>query len=1192
MVANTGYEPVTDGRSGPPSTVRVQVLGPFGVTKGGRVLPLGGPRQRMLLARLVIAAPRRVSAASLVHDIWGTEHGSDGRPALKTAVNRLRTALGADAIASFATGYGFALPPECIDAVRFERHYEIALGLAESESESEAEPALEELETGMGLWRGQPYEEFADDDWARDEVVRLDAIRRAAEELALELRLRAGAAHTTIADLVRLSLEHPWNEHIVLRHMTALYEAGRAREALDVGGNFTRRLRDDVGLAPSHLVLELERSILDHTVGRESSARIIPLSEVAVGRALQIPASLEVRTEEVACVGRDREISTLRSFVLDPRSAIPNRVALVHGPAGIGKTRVFKELARAAVENGIAVFYGAGRPADAGPYGAVVDAIRPAYDDIDRVLSGPEADALAPMFGPTPEHPQTDSSAASDVRRLEVFDATATALRLAARGHATLLILDDLQWVDPSAIALLRHFLSDEQLDDVCIVLGMRDDELPDYLCEWLDDVRVSPSFRDVPLVALDPPMADALTDVLVRRSSSKADRALTTRVRSFGEGNPFMIAELVRDHGERGKDESGQLPDRSVSSSASPIERLLGARLDRLSPGALEILSFASVIGTRFDREILSAGAAVTGAELESACSRLVDVGILVEPAGDEGMLAFTHALLHDAVYGRLDPARRRATHLEVLAAADRLGAVLRHSERARHAFAALPEVGAEFAVTTAIAAGDEAMRSAAYEDAVAVFERAYQVAADDSVDARLTVVVLSSLADAYAAARRPELARESFVAAFDAAERLDDPALLAAVIIGHAQFGLDLNDVARQLERAGRVLTLLPLDEHALRVRLHCWLAWQLVYGSHPYDAATHVDAAMAEAGLTGRPGFLAAALQLRHAYLVATQADLHDRIEIGDRIRTIRRGASRADGALIGGASIFEDYLELGQIDQMRAALAEYRRLADRMVRPYQMWSARSIRAALALWEGELGSVALLVSDAASVGAEFGIAVAPRAVALQQMLLAWELDELGRYIPILSALSVGDAQQASWIAVLALAHVVNGEHERAADLVETLRALIADESQPSVGMTLAVLGAEVAAALGSEPLARSTLPNLERMSGRIRIVPTAVGSLGPVDRYRALALSTIGNSAAAIDVVGRARRLAGDRGSPLWAGRCAIDEARLLRRRGRPEDEPRVRALVTEATEIGRRHGSRLLERLAGELDSPVA
>ena len=121
-----------------------------------------------------------------------------------------------------------------------------------------------------------------------------------------------------------------------------------------------------------------------------------------------------------------------------------------------------------------------------------------------------------------------------------------TALRSAARGQGTLLIIDDLQWVDPSTVALLRHLLDQDDPADLSIVLGMRDDAVPEFLREWLDEEDEKGRVRNLPLRKLEPDESEALARALLVRWSLTTDRELIARVRAFSDGNPYFVTEQI----------------------------------------------------------------------------------------------------------------------------------------------------------------------------------------------------------------------------------------------------------------------------------------------------------------------------------------------------------------------------------------------------------------------------------------------------------------------------------------------------------------------------------------------------------------------------------------------------------------------------------------------------------------------
>ena len=101
-------------------TLQFRVLGPLEVDAGGGPIPLGGPKQRAVLAHLLIRANQLVPAETLVDEIWGEEPPEKARNIIQTYVSHLRKALGHDRIQSHAPGYRLRLDPSELDAARFD----------------------------------------------------------------------------------------------------------------------------------------------------------------------------------------------------------------------------------------------------------------------------------------------------------------------------------------------------------------------------------------------------------------------------------------------------------------------------------------------------------------------------------------------------------------------------------------------------------------------------------------------------------------------------------------------------------------------------------------------------------------------------------------------------------------------------------------------------------------------------------------------------------------------------------------------------------------------------------------------------------------------------------------------------------------------------------------------------------------
>jgi DNA-binding SARP family transcriptional activator len=145
--------------------MEVLVLGPIAVRVDGRELPIGGPRQRRLLAALVRGDGRVVSTGQLVDAVWGDEAQppAAAERTLQSYVSRLRSALGDGQVIGEAGGYRLDLLERAVDADRF------ASLVAEASSAAPLQ-ALALLDEALALWRGPAYAEFAHEDWARPGV--------------------------------------------------------------------------------------------------------------------------------------------------------------------------------------------------------------------------------------------------------------------------------------------------------------------------------------------------------------------------------------------------------------------------------------------------------------------------------------------------------------------------------------------------------------------------------------------------------------------------------------------------------------------------------------------------------------------------------------------------------------------------------------------------------------------------------------------------------------------------------------------------------------------------------------------------------------------------------------------------------------------------------------------------------------
>src|SRR5205823_3538088 len=144
------------GEYGPGMEFRV--LGTLEILERGGRVPLGGPKQRLVLAHLLIHANRVVATDSLIDDIWGDEPPDAARSALQAYVSRLRKALGPGRLEGRPPGYLLTTAPDEIDALRFER----LVRQARDRLGTDPKGSAQLLDDAFSLWRGKPLADLAD----------------------------------------------------------------------------------------------------------------------------------------------------------------------------------------------------------------------------------------------------------------------------------------------------------------------------------------------------------------------------------------------------------------------------------------------------------------------------------------------------------------------------------------------------------------------------------------------------------------------------------------------------------------------------------------------------------------------------------------------------------------------------------------------------------------------------------------------------------------------------------------------------------------------------------------------------------------------------------------------------------------------------------------------------------------------
>jgi DNA-binding SARP family transcriptional activator len=237
----------------------VRILGPLHVETTNGPLTISAPKQRVLLAILALHRGHSVGMEVLIDSLWGDDPPRSANKTLQTYISGLRRLLPADTLRTVPGGYELNLAPEDFDVDIFERCLKSARLAREAGQGSTARDLLEE---GLALWRGSALGDLATEIHGLSAAQRLDELRREALEDLHGVRMEAGNDSGLVADLEAAVSEEPLRERRWAQLMTVLYRNGRQADALRTYRRLQEHLDDELGIAPSAKVAQLERAIL------------------------------------------------------------------------------------------------------------------------------------------------------------------------------------------------------------------------------------------------------------------------------------------------------------------------------------------------------------------------------------------------------------------------------------------------------------------------------------------------------------------------------------------------------------------------------------------------------------------------------------------------------------------------------------------------------------------------------------------------------------------------------------------------------------------------------------------------------------------------------------------------------------------------------------------------------------------
>ncbi len=286
--------------------------------EGNGSISLGGPKQRAVLAHLLLRANHLVPTDVLIDEVWGEEPPETARNALQSYASHLRKALGPDRLEGSRAGYRLHAEPIEVDAARFQSILRDARRLLPIDPTA----AIGAFNHALDLWRGPAYADLATETSLQAEAARLEEQRLGALEERIEAQLTVGQHAEVIGELEGLIARHPLRERFWGQLMLALYRAGRQGEALAAYQRAREILADELGVDPSRELRGMHERILAQSpeldpggeplrgyrllerLGESGSGVVYRATQPNVGREVAVRVVHEHRANDPAFVRR------------------------------------------------------------------------------------------------------------------------------------------------------------------------------------------------------------------------------------------------------------------------------------------------------------------------------------------------------------------------------------------------------------------------------------------------------------------------------------------------------------------------------------------------------------------------------------------------------------------------------------------------------------------------------------------------------------------------------------------------------------------------------------------------------------------------------------------------------------------------------------------------------------------------
>jgi len=903
--------------------------------------------------------------------------------------------------------------------------------------------------------------------------------------------------------------------------------------------------------------------------GRERAAAVRPPP----------PAPAPGRRDRRPVVGRIEQLNELLT-ALEDALAGRGSIVLLTGETGIGKTTLARSLAEHAERRGLSAVWGTGWSAGdaAPPYWHWVQVVRSLAHRTDgpELLRGvgPAAGwltAIAPdLAAELPDAPSAPASSGVEEGSFRIYDALVRLLERAARTSALVVVLDDLHFADEASLLALAFIAHVVRGTRVLIVGTYRGEELEHSL------VRESVGWGNT--ISLEGLAADHVGTLIGARTGDVPPSALVERIHEVTSGNPLFVSELLNL-----LEAQGRLQDPFIASSALPlptgIRDAIAQRLQPLPPLGREALSVGAVIGTSFRASTVAAAAGIAPRQLLPLLDQAAQLGLL-RPQGElaDGY-TFSHGLVQATLYEALARGQRCTLHAAIGEALERSYDVVAGeglAEIAHHFLEAAPAGDAARAVRYARLAAEQATRTFAYEQAVTLYTRA--LAYVDPAQAGDRIRLLQALGEAQMRTGDTQAARTTLQRAADVARAHDDPEGLARAALASSIWGLSLGidepllrlaeEAAARLEDAGS-----PQLLASVKGLLATELYWSDAVARRHRLAGEALSLARTERERLQTTESLRTLAYVLGRYLLArwgpdsAEQDFALSDELLDHSYELRDGELEI---LIRNWRI-SVLLEMGQFAAVDQEIARVEQMATDLRQPRAMVFLPLFHGIRAGTAGRFAEAERLNMESVAIARRVRGTVAELAATAQLLTIRIQQGRLAELEDTVRTVANRNPGMVAVHCALALLLVQTGRRAEGLAALERLTGSgLAGLPRDNTHVVMLALLAEVAAELDERDSAKALYSWLEPYAGRWVVSPGA-STLWPVDRSLGRLATVTGPEEIALRHIRDAREQAARAGAAPSLALAALDQARLVARRGRPRDRGEVRSLAREAREL---------------------